>query len=114
MANHVCRGDTVQVISGAHKGASGKVLRVMPKKDLVVVEGVNMVYRHVRPTRQNPQGGRIQKEAPLHISNVLPVDERSGKGTRVRFEVTPDGGKSRLAVRSGGVIHQLRPGKSEG
>ena len=114
MAIHVRKGDTVQVISGAHKGATGKILRVMPKKELVVIEGVNMVYRHVRPTRQNPQGGRLQKDAPLHISNVLPVDERSGKGTRVRFEVTDDGGKARVAVRSGGVIHELRSGKSEG
>ena len=114
MANHIRKGDTVQVISGAHKGATGKVLRILPRKELVVIEGVNMVYRHVRPTRRNPQGGRLQKEAPLHVSNVLPVDERTGRGTRVRFQVTDGGGKARVAARSGGVIHELRSAKLEG
>ncbi len=78
------------VISGDHRGERGKVLRVNPAKGLVVVEGVNMVYRHVRPSRRNPQGGRLKKEAPVHISNVLPVDPKTGKGTRVRFAVQRD------------------------
>jgi large subunit ribosomal protein L24 len=90
MACHIRRGDEVVVISGAHKGERGKVLRVDPKKGRVVVEGVNMVYRHVRPSRRNPQGGRLQKEAALHISNVLPFDSKTGKGARVRFEAVKD------------------------
>ena len=90
MACHVRRDDLVEVIAGDHKGERGKVLKVLPKKGLVVVQGVNMVYRHVRPSRRNPQGGRLQTEAPIHISSVLPVDEKTGHGTRVRFEVERD------------------------
>ena len=62
----------------------------MSAKGLVVVEGVNMVYRHVRPSRRNPQGGRLQKEAPIHISNVLPVDPKLDRGSRVRFQIERD------------------------
>lgn len=93
MACHIRRDDQVEVITGEHKGQRGKVLRVMPKKGLVLVQGVNMVFRHIRPSRRNPQGGRLQKEAPLHISNVMPVDERKTgqrQGTRVRFSVERD------------------------
>jgi large subunit ribosomal protein L24 len=90
MAARVHRDDVVEVIAGAHKGARGKVLRVDPEKQRVVVEGVNMVYRHVRKSRRHPQGGRIQKEAPLHLSNVMPVDPKTGKRTRVRFTVNRD------------------------
>ena len=92
MACHIRRDDLVEVVSGEHKGQRGKVLKVMPRKGLVLIQGVNMVYRHVRPSRRNPQGGRLQKEAPLHVSNVLPVDEKVGKGTRVRFDVERDAG----------------------
>ncbi len=92
MASRIKSDDIVEVISGDHKGERGKVLRVSPKLNLVVVEGVNMVYRHVRPSRRNPQGGRLQKEAPIHISNVLPVDPKVDRGARVRFE-TVDGGR---------------------
>jgi large subunit ribosomal protein L24 len=88
------------VITGADKGKTGKVLRVLTDKDRVVVEGMNRVWKHVRPSQRNPQGGRIQKDAPMHISNVQPVDPSSGKGTRVRFEMR-DGRKHRLAARSG-------------
>ncbi len=90
MAVHVRRNDVVEVISGDHRGARGKILRVDPRRGLVVVEGVNMVFRHVRPTRRNPQGGRVQKEAPICISNVLPYDSSAGKGRRTRFEVEHD------------------------
>ena len=84
MACKVRRGDIVQVIRGDHKGARGKVLRVDRAREMVYVEGVNIVYRHVRPTRRNPQGGRIQKEAPIHVSNVLPYDSKAGRGLRAR------------------------------
>jgi large subunit ribosomal protein L24 len=88
MARKIVRDDLVEVIAGDHRGAHGKVLRVDDVRDLVLVEGVNLVYRHVRPSRKNPQGGRLQKEAPIHISNVLPVDPKSGRGLRVHFEIT--------------------------
>ena len=100
MARHIKSGDTVIVIAGADKGKTGKVLRVLTDKDRVVIEGVNRVWKHVRPSQRNPQGGRIQKDAPIHISNVMPLDPTTGKGTRVRFEER-DGRKHRIAVRSG-------------
>jgi len=87
----------VVVITGADKGKTGKVLRVSPDKNRVVVEGVNRVLKHVRPTQRTPQGGRIQKDAAIHLSNVQPLDPTSGKGTRVRFQ-EQNGEKHRLAV----------------
>ncbi|MGE5612312.1 MAG: 50S ribosomal protein L24 [Bacillota bacterium] len=100
MAAHIRTGDTVIVIAGRDKGKTGRVLRVMADKDRVVVEGINRVWKHVRPSQRNPQGGRIQKDAPIQISNVMLVDPTSGKGTRVRLEVR-DGQKHRIAVKSG-------------
>jgi len=88
------------VITGADKGKVGKVLRILTDKDRVVVEGINRVWKHVRPTQRNPQGGRIQKDAPVHISNVQPLDPTTGKGTRVKFEKR-DGVKHRVAIKSG-------------
>ncbi|MFH1745808.1 MAG: 50S ribosomal protein L24 [Planctomycetota bacterium] len=90
MAARVRKDDIVEVINGDHKGARGKVLKIDPTKQRVVVEGVNMVYRHVRRSRKHPQGGRIQKEAAIHLSNVMPVDPKTGRGTRVRFTVSRD------------------------
>ena len=100
MAAKIKKGDNVVVIAGADKGKTGKVLRVLPDKDKVVVEGIARVWKHVKPSQRYPQGGRIQKDAPIHVSNVQIVDPTSGKGTRVRFEVR-DGVKHRVAVRSG-------------
>jgi large subunit ribosomal protein L24 len=100
MARHIKSGDTVIVIAGADKGKTGRVLRVLTDKDRVVVEGINRVWKHVRPNQRNPQGGRIQKDAPIHLSNVMPLDPTSGKGTRVKFEAR-DGRKHRVAVASG-------------
>ncbi|MFQ5804947.1 MAG: 50S ribosomal protein L24 [Phycisphaerae bacterium] len=107
MAARVRKDDIVEVIAGDNKGARGKVLRVFPDKKRVLVEGVNVVYRHVRRSRRNPQGGRIRKEAPVHMSNVQPVDPKTGQGTRVRFEVKRDAsGKvvSKQRVSVGGTV----------
>jgi len=111
MAMRIGKNDVVEVISGDHRGARGKVLAIDRAHGRVLVEGVNMVYRHVRPTRRNPQGGRVQKEAPIHISNVLPYDMALGKGSRVHFEIErgEDGKvttKKRVAS-SGTVLHEL-------
>ena len=100
MARHIKTGDTVVVITGADKGKTGRVLRILSDKDRVVVEGINRVWKHVRPSQRYPQGGRIQKDAAIHISNVMPVDPTSGKGTRVKFE-DREGRKHRIAVGSG-------------
>ena len=99
MARHIKSGDTVIVIAGADKGKTGRVLRVLSGKDRVVIEGINRVWKHVRPSQRNPQGGRIQKDAPIHLSNVMPLDPTSGKGARVRFQER-DGRKHRIAVGS--------------
>ena len=111
MALHIRKNDIVEVICGDHRGARGKVLRIDPKHGEVVVEGVNMVYRHVRPTRRNPQGGRVQKEAPIHMSNVLPYDSAKGKGLRVHFESREDRSRQvavkRRVSRSGTTLHTL-------
>lgn len=98
MAKHIKKGDTVQVIAGVNKGANGRVIRVMPTKDSVLVEGVNLTYKHVRPTQQNPQGGRIRIERPVHISNVQPINTKTSSGTRVRFEIDAKGVKKRIAT----------------
>lgn len=113
---HVRKNDVVEVISGDHRGARGKVLRVDPSRGRVVVEGVNLVFRHVRPSRRNPQGGRVQKEAPVHLCQVLPYDPGAGKGLRVHFAVELDkAGKtvSKKRVNSKGtMLHELtRAGK---
>ncbi len=100
MARHIRSGDTVIVIAGADRGKTGRVLRILTGKERVVVEGVNRVWKHVRPSQRNPQGGRIQKDAAIHLSNVMPLDPSSGKGTRVRFEER-DGRKHRVGVRGG-------------
>ena len=98
MACHVKKGDTVQIISGDHKGATGKVLHVYPEEGKVVVQGQNIAKKHVRPSRRNPQGGRIGVEQPIHISNVLPVNPKTSKGSRVRYQQSADGSKKRVAA----------------
>ncbi|MCY2952729.1 MAG: 50S ribosomal protein L24 [Planctomycetota bacterium] len=100
MARHIRTGDTVVIIAGRDKGKTGRVLRVLTAKDRVVIEGINRVWKHVRPSQRSPQGGRIQKDAPIHMSNVMPLDPATGKGTRVKVEVR-DGQKHRVAVKSG-------------
>jgi large subunit ribosomal protein L24 len=102
MPRHVRKGDTVIVRSGEHKGAIGEIMRVLTKSDEVVVKGVNLRTKHIRPTRTAPQGAIVTREAPLHISKVAPVVD--GRPTRVRFQTRPDGAKVRVAVRGGKAI----------
>ena len=103
MSARVKKGDLVVVVSGGDKGNQGRVLRVLAD-DRVIVEGVNRVKRHTRPTPKNQQGGRIEKEMPIHISNVMPLDTKSNKPTRVRMGKDKDGHKVRVAVKSGAVM----------
>jgi large subunit ribosomal protein L24 len=107
MALHIKKGDMVEIISGDHKGATGKVLRVIPKKNRVVVQGQNLVKKHVRPSRKNPQGGRLNIERPIHISNVLPVNPKTSKSSKVNYKLNQDGVKERVA-EDGTVIGVVR------
>jgi large subunit ribosomal protein L24 len=97
------KGDRVIVTTGRSKGRTGEVLKVMPKENRAVVQGVNMVKRHVKPSMQT-QGGIVEKEASIHISNLAHIDPKSGEPTRVGFKVLEDGRKVRFAKRSGEVI----------
>lgn len=99
---HIRKGDTVVVLSGKHKGATGKVLEAFPRDQKVLIEGVNTVIKHVKPTAF-AEGGRIEKEIPLHASKVALVDPETGKPTRVRKQIV-DGRKVRIAAASGKVI----------
>lgn len=110
MPRHVRKGDQVIVTSGDHKGQSGEILEILVKADKVLVKGVNVKSRHVRPTQLNPKGGIVSKEMPMHISNVSPVVD--GKATRVRFETQKDGSKNRVAVRGGKSLGQVSGPKS--
>ena len=103
MAAKIKKGDRVVVLTGKDKGRQGAVLRVLPKEDRVVVEGLNLVQRHTRPTQSDPQGGIKNKEAALHVSNVAIVDSK-GKPTRVGFRVEGDK-KVRVAKTTGEVIN---------
>ncbi|MCE9590461.1 MAG: 50S ribosomal protein L24 [Planctomycetes bacterium] len=104
MARNIRKGDLVQVIAGKGRKEklTGKVLRILTKENRVLVEGVNVRRKNIKPTQANPQGGVVDKEMPIHISNVAPVAD--GKPTRVRFENRKDGSKVRIAVRTGQVI----------
>ena len=98
------KGDDVVVIAGKNKGKRGKVLRMIPAKERVLVAGVNIVTKHVKPTRQNQRGGIERREAPIHISNVMIADPQSGDPTRVRIQTLEGGRKVRIAVKSGEQI----------
>jgi large subunit ribosomal protein L24 len=102
---HVAKDDTVIVLSGKFRGKMGRVLKVFPKKDRVIVEHVNVVKRHTRPNpAKGVQGGIVEKEASIHVSNVMVIDPASGKPTRVGHKVLTDGKKVRIARRSGEMI----------
>ena len=96
MPRHVRKGDTVMITAGDQRGKVGEIKRVIPKTDRVIVQGVNLRTKHLKPTRINPQGGIITKEAPIHISNVSPVVD--GRPVRVRFKTRDDGSKLRVSA----------------
>lgn len=104
MAARLRKGDMVIVISGSEKNKKGKVARILAEQNRVLVEGVNLIKRHTKPTPKNPGGGIIEREAPLHASNVMLLDPKTGKGTRVRFKTDDKGNKTRIAVKSGEEI----------
>ncbi len=105
----IAKGDTVMVIAGDDKGKTGKVLMVIPEKNRVIVEKVNFVKRHIKPTQRNTQGGIQEKEAAVHLSNVQLVDPKTGEPTRIGVKRLPEGGRERIAKKSGETLP--RPGR---
>ena len=101
---NVKTGDEVIVIAGKDKGKTGKVLAVLPKANRVVVEGVSMIKRHTKPGFKYPDGGIIEREASIHKSNVMIVDPKTGKPTRIGYKFLEDGTKVRFAKKSGEVL----------
>ena len=99
---HIKTGMTVKVIRGNHKGQEGKVLFAFPKRQRALVEGINFIKRHSRPTQQNPKGGIIEKEAPIHVSNLMVV--HGGVPTRIGYKKLEDGTKVRIAKKTGAEI----------
>jgi len=104
MSLRIKKDDMVVVISGKSKGERGRVLLVLREADKVIVEGVNKVKRHTRPTPKNREGGIIEKEAALHVSKVMLLDTKSDKPTRVKIGKDKDGNKVRIAVKTGTVL----------
>jgi len=104
MAARIRKGDTVAVISGADKGKRGEVLSVLPKANRAVVQGVNVAKRHTKPTGMGQPGGIVEREATIHLSNLMLVDSKTDKPTRVGFRVLEDGRKVRVAKATGNVI----------
>jgi large subunit ribosomal protein L24 len=105
---HVTKGDLVRVVRGDDKGKEGRILRVFPKTGRVTIEGVNIVKRHRRARRAEEQSGIIEMPAPVHASNVMLLDPKSGAATRVRHRIDEDGTKERISVKSGDAIPRSR------
>lgn len=93
-------GDKVIVIAGASKGKTGKIMKILEKESRVIVEGVNMVKKHQKPTQNNQTGGIIEREAPIHISNIMMVDSKTGKPTKIKIEIDKKGNKVRVSKKS--------------
>jgi large subunit ribosomal protein L24 len=106
--SHITKGDTVRVMRGEEKGKEGKVIRVFPKTGRLTIEGINMVKRHRKARRPEEQSGIIDFPAPLHASNVMLLDPKSGEPTRLRARIDEDGTKERLSVKSGEPIPRTR------
>lgn len=101
---HVRRGDTVMVIAGDEKGKTGKITSVNREKQRVIVEGLNLVKKSVKPSAENPQGGFVQTEASIHVSNVMLVDPTNGKPTRILRKLDEKGEKLRISKKTGSII----------
>ncbi len=101
---HIKKGDTVIVISGKDRGKKGKVLQVNKKTERVIIEGVNMVTKHQKPTQRVQQGGIVHQEAAVHVSNVMIYDTKVKAGTRIKHQILENGKKVRVSVKSGETI----------
>ena len=108
---HIRKDDTVEVISGDDKGKRGRVLSVLPREGKILVEGINRVYKHMKASRRNPQGGRLSKEMPIDISNVQLIDPGTNRPTRVGVRFLADGSKERFAKKSGASLGKIAPAR---
>ncbi len=104
---HIRKDDIVEVLTGDDKGKRGRVLRVLRSEGKLVVEGINKVYKHLKPSRRNPQGGRLSKEMPVQVSNVALIDPQTNKPTRVGVRYLADGTKELYAKKSGARIRSV-------
>ena len=100
----IVKGDTVRIVAGADRGKVGEVLKTFPDKKRVIVEKVRLMKRHTRPNQKLPQGGVIEREAPIHVSNVMVVDPKSGSPSRIGYRIDENGNRERIARKSGEVL----------
>ncbi len=101
---HVVKNDTVKILTGKYKGKTGKVLKVFPNENRVVVEGVNIIKRHTKPSQKNQQGGIVEKEAPINASNAMVIDPKTSEPTRIGYKYLEDGSKVRISKKSGEIL----------
>jgi len=101
---HIKKGDTVKIISGEDKGSQGRVILVEISKNRALVEGLNMVSKHTKPNTANPQGGIVKKEAPIHVSNLMLIDPKTGDSTRIERKLNKEGKLVRYSKKSGEEI----------
>jgi len=104
---NIRKDDQVEVITGDDKGTTARVLRVLRSDNKIVVEGINKVYKHLKPSRANPQGGRLSKEMPIDVSNVMLIDPSTNQPTRVGVRILADGTKERFAKKSGASLGRI-------
>ena len=104
MKLHVKKNDTVVVISGKSKGTEGKIIKTLKKENKVIVEGANMITKHVKPNAANENGGIIKVEAPIHASNVMIIDPKTKKKTRIAYKIDEKGNKQRISVKSKEIL----------
>jgi large subunit ribosomal protein L24 len=100
----VVKNDMVKILSGKYSGKTGKVLKVFPDENRLIVEGVNIIKKHTKPSQKNPQGGIIEKESSIHISNVMVIDPKTNEPTRIGFKFLEDGTKVRISKKSGEML----------
>ncbi len=101
---HVVKNDTVKILAGKYRGKTGKVLKVFPKENRVIVEGVNIIKKHTKPSQKNPQGGIVEKESSINVSNVMVIDPKTNESSRVGYKFLEDGTKVRISKKNGEVI----------
>ncbi len=100
----VVKNDNVKILTGKYRGKTGKVLKVFPNQDRIIVEGVNIIKKHTKPSQKNPQGGIVEKEAAIQVSNVMIIDPKTSEPTRIGYKILEDGTKVRISKKSGEML----------